>query len=44
MFEDYTGSKNSKVEGVALILKTLEEQSCYKAIVMFKSTYVRTYV
>ena len=26
MFEDYTGSKNSKVKRVALILKTLEEQ------------------
>ena len=47
IFEGYTGSNNSKVKGVVLILKLLGESVryldvfCYKAIVMFISTNIR---
>ena len=47
IFDNYTGSNNSKVKGNVLIWKALGELVryshvfCYKAIAMFTSTYVR---
>ena len=45
IFQDHTGSNNSKVQGVALTLKAWEQERCldvfcYKAIVMFACKYV----